>query len=66
VTEILEIIYNLRLKSPTAFQRLDMPPSSDGKRKRGEPGILTMLPWVLGCHMIKKKPCIDICKLKTF
>jgi hypothetical protein len=44
VTEILDINYNLRLKNPTAFQRLDMPPSSGGKRKRGEPGILIMLP----------------------
>jgi hypothetical protein len=60
VTEILDIIYNLRLKNPTAFQRLDMPPSSDGKRKRGKPGILTMLPWVLGCHIVIKKSPVSI------
>jgi hypothetical protein len=55
VTEILDINYNLRLKNTTAFQRLDMPSSSGGKRKREEPGILIMLPWVLGCHIVIKK-----------
>jgi len=55
VTEILDIIYNLRFKNPTAFQRLDMSPSSGGKIKRGEQGILTILLWVLGCHTVIKE-----------
>ena len=60
MTGILDINYNLRLKNPTAFWRLDLPPSSGGKRERGEPGILTMLPWVLGCHIVIKESPVSI------